>query len=384
MPPYLKSDIREIAGTLGEDAQAFAGRTVLLCGGAGFLGRYFTALFAYLNDQVLADRCRVIVCDNLITSGAAGAAPLRGDDIRFLAHDIIAPLELDEPIDYIIQAAGIASPYYYRKYPLETLEVATLGTKQTLTLGLKHQLKGFLFFSSSEIYGDPDPQHVPTSESYRGNISCLGPRACYDESKRLGETLCAIFHELYGVPTRMVRPFNVYGPGMQETDYRVLPNFASRIIGGQPLHVYGSGRQTRTFCYVTDAIAGFIKVLLHGGPAQAYNIGNPVPELSMLELARILERVVGRPLEVQVVEYPDTYPADEPQRRCPDISKAARQLHYTPAVSLEEGLRRFMGWTAKHYTGSQSKGTHAETRARRPHRSRAVGQGVHPDAALPG
>ncbi len=353
MQPYVERDIQEIAATLGEEAKPLAGRTVLLCGGAGFLGRYFTALFAHLNEHVLAKRCRVIVCDNLITSGALGAEPMRGDGFRFLPHNIIEPLETDEPVDYIIQAAGIASPYYYRKYPLETLEVATVGTKRMLEFGLKHPLKGFLFFSSSEIYGDPDPKHVPISESYRGNVSCIGPRACYDESKRLGETLCNIFHERYGVPTTMVRPFNVYGPGMQETDYRVLPNFASRVIGKKPLMVYGTGQQTRTFCYVTDAIAGFMKVLLGGTPGHAYNIGNPVPEITMLELVKALEKAVGHRLDVRTVEYPDSYPADEPQRRCPDISKAARQLSYKPAVSLDEGLKRFMDWAAKHYTGTQ-------------------------------
>jgi len=352
MSYYLESEIKDIATQLGDEAKALADTTILLCGGAGFLGRYFTALFAYLNKDILSPPCRVIVCDNLITGSAHGAELLNMDGFRFFPRDIIQPLEIDEPIDYIIQAAGIASPHYYRKYPLETLDVATIGTKQVLNLGLKHKLKGFLFFSSSEIYGDPDPQHVPTPESYRGNISCLGPRACYDESKRLGETLCAIFHERHGVPTRMVRPFNVYGPGMQEADYRVLPNFASRIVANKPLRVYGSGNQTRTFCYVTDAIVGFIKVLLNGGPGQAYNIGNPVPEISMLELAKLMERAVGRPLEVHQVEYPDTYPGDEPQRRCPDITKASIQLNYKPVVSLEEGLRRFMTWAAGTYAGT--------------------------------
>jgi UDP-glucuronate decarboxylase len=294
----LDSDIREIAAGLGEDAKRFSGSTIL--------------------------------------------------------HNVIKPLKIAEPLDYVIQAAGIASPYYYRKYPLETLEVATTGTKQVLQLATKHQLKGFLFFSSSEIYGDPDPKHVPTPESYRGNISCLGPRACYDESKRLGETLCAVYHELHGVPTRMVRPFNVYGPGMQERDYRVLPNFASRILAGKPLHVYGSGSQTRTFCYITDAIVGFVKVLLDGAPAQAYNIGNPKPEISMLELAKTMERVTKRRVRVETVEYPDTYPGDEPQRRCPDISKASLQLKYQPKVALEDGLGRFMRWAKTHYTGAQS------------------------------
>lgn len=348
----LESDIREIADRLGSEVQPLAGATILVCGGAGFLGRYFTSVFAQLNRGVLRRPCRVIVCDNLITSGALGQQrPSEQNGFTFLSQDIIEPFDIDEPIDYIIQAAGIASPYYYRKYPLETLEVATLGTKRALLLGLKCKLKGFLYFSSSEIYGDPDPRHVPTPESYRGNISCIGPRACYDESKRLGETLCTIFHELHGIPIKIVRPFNVYGPGMQENDYRVLPNFASRIIGKRPLHVYGSGKQTRTFCYVADAIVGFIKVLLNGTPGQAYNIGTPEPELSVVELAKLLERVVGRTLDVQRIEYPDSYPADEPQRRCPDISKAALQLQYKPVVTLDEGLKRFMQWASTCYVG---------------------------------
>jgi len=349
----LDSDIEEIATRLGEEAKRFAGSTILLCGGHGFLGRYYVALFQHLNQRVLETPCRLIVLDNQITSGAAGKEAAQRDGYRFIQHDVIQPLEIDEPIDYVIQAAGIASPYYYRKYPLETLEVATVGTKRLLGLGLQHKLRGFLFFSSSEIYGDPDEKHVPTLESYRGNVSCLGPRACYDESKRLGETLCAIFHELHDVPTTIVRPFNIYGPGMSENDYRVLPNFASRIIAGKPLRIYGSGKQTRTFCYVTDALVGFTKVLLSGVLGQAYNIGNPVPEVSMRELAGILEQVIGRKLEVNLIEYPDSYPSDEPQRRCPDINKASVQLDYKPSVSLEEGLRRFMGWAVKHYTGSQ-------------------------------
>ena len=355
MQHCFASDIREIADTLGEDARAFEGSTVLLCGGAGFLGRYFSSVLAGLNARVLKKPCRVIVCDNLITSGEAGRQMATLDGFRFLRHDITRPLTLDEPVDYVIQAAGIASPYYYRKYPLETLEVATLGTKRMLEFGLRHPLKGFLFFSSSEIYGDPDPRCVPTPESYRGNVSCLGPRACYDESKRVGETLCRIFYELHRVPARIVRPFNVYGPGMQPTDYRVLPNFAGRIIAGDPLHIYGSGKQTRTFCYITDAIVGFMKVLLRGRSGEAYNIGNPVPEISMLDLARMLEQVLDRRLDIRLVKHPAAYPADEPQRRCPDIAKAATGLDFQPIVRLEDGLQRFMDWAQHTYAAPKRK-----------------------------
>jgi UDP-glucuronate decarboxylase len=215
-----------------------------------------------------------------------------------------------------------------------------------------------LYFSSSEIYGDPDPRHVPTPESYRGNVSCHGPRACYDESKRLGETLCGIYHVKFGTQVMIVRPFNVFGPGMAQTDYRIMPNLAYRIQTRQPVRIYGTGRQTRTFCYVTDAVTGFLLALLKGTPGEAYNIGNPEPEIAMADLVkaaeRVLTRVRRRPAKVPhvLIEYPDSYPADEPNRRCPDITKARLQLGFKPAVSLEEGLERFLRWTSRAYSAS--------------------------------
>lgn len=347
----LATDLREIAEPLGSDARRFAGKTLLVCGGCGFLGRYFVELIVYLNEKVLEKPCRLLVLDSLITAEKENASIEDLPNVTFIKHDIIQPFHWEEPLDYIVQTAGIASPYYYRKYPLETLEVATLGTKNMLQLACHHQVKGFLFLSSSEIYGDPDPKHVPTRESYRGNISCTGPRACYDESKRLGETLCKIFHEHYGVPVKIVRPFNIYGPGMRETDYRVLPNFASRLIGGGPLYIYGTGAQTRTFCYVSDAMNGFLRTLLNGIPGEAYNIGTPQPEISIVDLVKEMEAVLGRGIEVVSIEYPDSYPPDEPMRRCPDINKARFQLSYEPTIDLREGLRRFIDWAFGTYTG---------------------------------
>ncbi|MBI4184337.1 MAG: NAD-dependent epimerase/dehydratase family protein [Proteobacteria bacterium] len=346
----LDSDIAEIVARLGPAPQALAGKTVLLCGGRGFLGRYFCEVFARLNRTLLKAPCRVVVLDNLITAGEEGARLDDDAHLRFAKHDLIAPYRAEGGVDFIIHAAGIASPFYYRAYPLETLEVATVGTKNLLELAREKQAR-FLFFSSSEIYGDPDPKHVPTAESYRGNVACQGPRACYDESKRLGETLCHIYHERYGIHTNTIRPFNIFGPGMQEADYRVLPNFASRIKAGQPLKVYGTGNQTRTYCYITDAMVGFLLVLLRGVPGEAYNIGNPVPEISVVELVGRIEAVLGRPVAHNVVEYPDSYPADEPNRRCPDIRKARLQLRYEPGVPLDEGLRRFLGWSEGAYRG---------------------------------
>jgi UDP-glucuronate decarboxylase len=347
---YLESDISEILEGLGETVLAFRGKTVLLTGGAGFLGRYLAAVFSRLNQQGGGAPFNLVILDNLITAEETAARPPEGAG-RFIRFNVIEPYSHPEPVDLVIHAAGIASPYYYRKYPLETLEVAIWGTRNMLELAREHEAK-LLFFSTSEIYGDPDPRYVPTPESYRGNVSSLGPRACYDESKRVGETLCRIYHEHFGVDCKIVRPFNVYGPGMSERDYRVLPNYASRIRAGKPLRVYGSGGQTRTFCYVTDAITGFLKALAEGVPGEVYNIGNDAPEVSMLDLAARIERLLGRKVDLVRVGYPDTYPPDEPQRRCPDLTKARKHLDFRPRVDLDEGLRRFLRWAESAYTGA--------------------------------
>ena len=348
----LKSDINEITERLAVAAQDFAGKTVLLTGGRGFLGRYFMEIFARLNETVLDEPVKLVALDNLITAGKEGAEIPEFDNVTFVNHDVTQPFEWDGPLDYVIHAAGIASPYYYRAYPLQTLEVAITGTRRMLELAEAHDAR-FTFFSSSEIYGDPDPKHVPMAESYWGNVSCQGPRACYDESKRVGEKLCYILHTTNGTKTNTIRPFNVFGPGMQEADYRVLPNFASRIKAGQPLHVYGRGDQTRTFCYITDAMVGFLLVILKGVPGEAYNIGNPKPGISMVDLVKTISRVSAKPVKHDIVEYPDSYPADVPNRRAPDIRKAKLQLQYEPEVDLDDGLKRFLDWADTLYTGEQ-------------------------------
>jgi UDP-glucuronate decarboxylase len=346
----LRSDLEDVAARLGEAAHELAGKTVILAGARGFLGTHFTELFALLNERVLRKPVTLLALDNLLTSRDSADAIPASPHMRFLEHDVTRPLDWDGPLDYVIHAAGVASPFFYRAYPLETLEVSFAGTRNLLELATRTRAR-LTYFSSSEIYGDPDPRHVPTAESYRGYVASRGPRACYDEGKRVGETLAYVFHERFGTAATTVRPFNVYGPGMAERDYRVLPNFANRIKGGKPLNVYGSGTQTRTFCYVADALTGFMLTVLRGTPGEVYNIGNPVPEVSMLDLVQRMEAVLGRRLEYNVIEYPDTYPADEPMRRCPDIRKARLQLGYDPAVDLDEGLRRFLGWTEAAYTG---------------------------------
>ncbi|GAB7021530.1 NAD-dependent epimerase/dehydratase family protein [Salidesulfovibrio brasiliensis] len=348
---YLQSDIEEIARGIEDIRDKLEGRTILFSGGGGFLGRYFSLVIDHLNRSALATPCKLIMLDNLITATAENDGQAGTEGVSFMEHDIIEPLTVDERLDYVVHAAGIASPYYYRAYPLKTLDVGITGTRNMLEIARENGAR-FMFFSSSEIYGDPEPQHVPTQESYMGRVSCQGPRACYDESKRVGETLCSIYHAMHGLSTNIVRPFNVYGPGMKENDYRVLSNFGSRIKGGRPLKVYGDGRQTRTFCYVTDAMIGFMRLMILGVPGETYNIGNPEPEVSMLELVQHVEAVVDRDMETHLIEYPDSYPGGEPTRRCPDIRKARIHLGYEPQVPLRAGLKRFFDWAMDIYTGN--------------------------------
>lgn len=346
----LDSDIDEIVERI-DSKNKLQGKTILMTGARGFLGRYFIHVIKKINSN-FENPVKFIGIDNQITSGVLGSDISEDDNIRLIDHDSSNNLKIKEDVDYVIHAAGIASPHYYRKFPLETLDVAIDGTRNMLELSKEKNAK-FTFFSSSEVYGDPNPENIPTSEEYRGNVSTLGPRSCYDEGKRVGETLCHIYQENFGVSTNIIRPFNFYGPGMQEKDFRVLPNFGSRIKSQLPLKIYGRGNQTRTFCYITDAITGLFKVVIDGHDGEVYNIGNPNPEISMIELATMVKKVLGTSVEYEIIDYPDSYPSDEPNRRCPSIKKAIEQINYNPSVILEEGLKRFFQWTNENYEGEQ-------------------------------
>lgn len=358
--PLVAEDIEAIAAGMANEASKLSGKTVLISGGAGFLGKYFLGVFSHLNKNVLTKPVRVISVDNFITGDSLTAEKTESKldpNIIEAWGDVTYPLPVREDIDYIIHAAGLASPVFYMKYPLETIESAVTGAKNLLELSVKNKgLKGFLFFSSSEIYGDPDPRFVPTPESYHGHVSSVGPRACYDESKRLAETLCTVYHQKYGVPATMVRPFNIFGPGMKYNDRRVVPMFTWQILNGQSITVHGDGHQTRTFCYITDAMIGFLKVLLSGNRGEAYNVGNPDNEISMRDLAQIFVDLAGGTATWQLISYPDTYPAGEPQRRCPDPTKSREHLGFTAKVDFRTGLQRFIEWarTQETYVGEKA------------------------------
>jgi len=338
----IEGDIKEIAQGILPEARALEGSTLLITGGAGFLGKYFIGAIDYLNRRHLRRACTVISVDNFITGMDYWLSP--GPHFKTLRHDVKEPLKIDGDVDYIIHAAGIASPKFYRIYKLETIEVATLGTWNMLKLARERKVKSMLSFSSSEVYGNPDPRFIPTPETYFGNVSSVGPRANYDESKRLGETLCRTYFESFGTPVKMVRPFNVYGPGMRADDYRVIPNFVACGLAGNPLPVYGDGSNTRTFCYITDAITGFFKVLLSGMDGEVFNVGNDKPEISVSNLAGMISALLSGARVENTRGLNDAYANSDPRRRCPDLTKIQTSLGYNPHVQLETGLLRFIQW----------------------------------------
>lgn len=347
----LDDDIKEIYDSLGQNIERLSGKTVLITGAAGFLGRYFMSLLTYVNEINPSNPITIIALDNYITSGIPqGSNILRNDkNVEWIVGDASIGSQLPNQFDYIIHTAGIASPEHYRANPLLTIDV-TINVTRSLLERAKKDNSRMLFFSSSEIYGDPSPENVPTQESYRGNVSTLGPRACYDESKRLGETLCWIYQTYFGVHVCIVRPFNVYGPGMMPKDYRVLPNFATQIALSKPLKIYGNGKQTRTFCYVSDAIIGFMKILLDSKTPDVFNVGNPSPEISMIDLAKLIKQLINKDVEIEIINYPTSYPEDEPNRRCPDISKISKELSFNPKIDLEKGLVKFFQWAKENYS----------------------------------
>ncbi len=339
----FEEDVKTIAEAIAPLAEKLSGTTLLITGGAGFLGNYFLLTIDYLNRNVLEEPCRIISLDNFITGVSYKMA--EGPTLKMIKHDVKNQIQINEKIDYIIHLAGIASPRFYRKYKIETIDVGTLGTKNMLELAKENKVRSMVFFSSSEVYGDPDPRFVPTPETYNGNVSCIGPRSNYDESKRLGETMCIAYYQTHNVPVRMIRPFNVYGPGMRLDDYRVIPNFAAKAFSGEKLPVYGQGINTRTFCYVTDAMDGFFRVLLADNyNGEPFNVGNDQNEISMEELAGIVSEIFGNKAGIEKTTGPnDAYFAGDPKRRCPDIKKI-RKLGYEPKVDLRTGIRRFIEW----------------------------------------
>jgi dTDP-glucose 4,6-dehydratase len=301
--------------------------TSVVTGGAGFLG-------SHLCDRLLEEGHRVICVDNLETGSLENLAHIRDDAFVFVNHDVIEPISIDGPVDFVFHLAALASPVDYMRMPLASLKVGSYGTHNALGLA-KWKRARFLISSTSEVYGDP--QVHPQPETYWGNVNPIGPRGVYDEAKRYAEALTMTYHAQQGLDTCIARIFNTYGPRMRRNDGRASVNFLNQAIAGKPLTVYGDGSQTRSLCYVDDLIRG-LYLLMMSDEHLPVNIGNPDHEVSMLELAKTVIRVSGSTSEVVF----EALPIDDPQIRRPDITRARQILGWAPEIDLEEGLRRWL------------------------------------------
>jgi UDP-glucuronate decarboxylase len=250
--------------------------------------------------------------------------------------------------DYIIHLAGIPSPIYYKKYPLKTIFLNAELTRELLEVCVKKKSK-FIYFSSSEIYGNPLSNFIPTKEWYNGNVSCISDRSCYDESKRMGETFCYIFKNNYKVNTKIIRPFNFYGEGMKFNDERIIPKFFSQILSKKPITIFSNGKQTRSYCHIYDAVVMIIKIIFKGKNF-VYNVGNPNQEISAKKLAyKIKKTVNAKNSKLKTIPYPKEYPSDEPSRRCPSLYNFNLEFNYKPKIDLNLGLKKFYIYAKKNF-----------------------------------
>jgi dTDP-glucose 4,6-dehydratase len=298
-------------------------------GAAGFIGSHFC-------DRVLGEGHTVVALDNFLTGSPANLAHLKDrDGFRFVKQDITKPFTVEGPVDCVVNMASPASPKDYLEHPIETLDVGSLGTRQMLELAREKGAR-FLVTSTSECYGDP---HVhPQVETYWGNVNPVGPRSCYDESKRFAEAITMAYHRQHKVRTNIARIFNTFGPRMKLDDGRVVPAFLDQALNGKPMTVFGTGSQTRSFCYVSDLVDGLYR-LMQSDERYPVNLGNP-REMTILEFAQHIREMTGAKSEIVFEPLPE----DDPKQRRPDITKARTLLGWEPRVPLEQGLRETVAY----------------------------------------
>jgi dTDP-glucose 4,6-dehydratase len=304
-------------------------QTVLITGGAGFIG-------SHLCKHLLTRNYRVICLDNFITGDLNNLKDFSKDrNFRLEVHNVSNFIDIPGKLDYVLHCASLASPRDYLDFPIQTLKVGSLGTHNALGLA-KNKKAVFMLFSTSEVYGDPLVH--PQKESYWGHVNPVGVRGCYDESKRFAEAITMAYHRMHKLDTKIVRIFNTYGPRMRHNDGRVVPNFIDQALQGKALTVYGTGRQTRSFCYIDDLIDGILR-LMFSKENLPINLGNP-HEFTIMQLVKLVLKLSGSKSKVVFRELPQ----DDPQQRQPDISQARKLLDWQPVVPLEDGLERTISW----------------------------------------
>ena len=308
-------------------------KKILITGSSGFIGQYLVqCLVEIFNEKEL----KVYGLDRI-------SPKFNNKNFKFIKKDLYKLNRKNIPnlkFDYIIHLAGIPSPVYYKLYPLKTIYLNSELTRELLGISRKHNSK-FIFFSSSEIYGNPFEKFIPTSEDYLGNVSCISDRSCYDESKRMGETFTYIYKNNYNVDAKIIRPFNFYGDGMRVNDERIIPRFFNQSYNNKDLTVFSKGKQTRSYCHIFDAVVMMINIIFKGKKF-VYNVGNPSEEVSAATLAKkILQITENKLIKINKIPYPGNYPSDEPQRRCPSIKNYTSEFKFKPILNLSKGLEYF-------------------------------------------
>lgn len=326
-------EVKEIIADLGEISEDVSGKTVLVTGGAGFLGSSLCDVLTELNANV-------ICLDNLASGLESNvSALLHKDNFTFIKHDITQPIFFDEDLDVVLHLASRASPFEFQRYPIQILKANTLGIWVALGIAKSHKAR-LLYTSTSEIYGNAT--EIPTSEEYTGNVNPIGARSCYDEAKRCGESFVMAYRLEHGIDARIARLFNTYGPRMRADDVygRVVPRFIEQALKNAPITVFGDGSQTRSFCYVTDQIGGLLRfTFLEGLDGKTVNMGSD-EEITIVALAETIKRLTN---SASTITY-EALPKDDPLKRRPDIRKARDFLNWEPKVGLEKGLERTIQW----------------------------------------
>jgi len=347
MNNILQEDLKAIAeGLTIEERNNLDGKKVFITGFAGSLGYMMMQFFAYYGKDLGVKH--VYALDSYVFGKPDWVEKVQCNPFfTIIAGDVITEdFSFAKDADIIFHMASLASPVYYRLHPIETMDADVVGLRRLLDFYRDKNIYNLLFYSTSEIYGDPDPSQVPTTENYWGNVNTSGPRACYDESKRYAETMCYNFHHQYGFPATVIRPFNSYGPGLRVNDKRAPADFAMNVLGNEDIALYSDGKATRTFCYSSDMTLASLKCALYG-KYDIFNAGNDQGEMTVLELAQ-LYRTIGKESfdytgEIAFKKHSDKhYNTDNPQRRCPNLGKIKEILGYCPAISVEEGIRKYL------------------------------------------